>query len=112
LATAPSASDTVASSVPVATPVAVPIAEAGDEEHGWTTTWLGVLLMVLGFISLLSSSATLRGHRTGPAISRSRDKSAAKRGTFSVWDEEEQRPDNFHVTRRHRVKSAGPMRRA
>jgi hypothetical protein len=107
LVTAPSASDTVASSVPAATPVAVPIAEAGDEERGWTTTWLGVLLMVLG--SLLSSSATLQGHRPGPAISRSEGKSAANRRTFSVWDEADQRPDNFHVTRRHSV-IVGPSR--
>jgi hypothetical protein len=110
LATAPSASDTVASSVPAATPVAVPIAGADDEEHGWRTTWLGVLLMVLGFISLLSSSATLQGRRSGPAISRSEHKSMANRGTFAVWDEANRRPDNFHVPRRHYVKSAGPKR--
>jgi hypothetical protein len=109
LVTAPSASDTVASSVPAATPVAVPIAEAGDEEREWTTTWLGVLLMVFGFISLLSSSATLQGHRPRPAISRSEDRSAANRRTFSVWDEGDQRPDNFHVTRRHSV-IVGPRR--
>jgi hypothetical protein len=47
--------------VPPATPVAVPIAEAGDEGRGWTATWLGVLLMALGLVSLLSSSRTLRG---------------------------------------------------
>jgi hypothetical protein len=52
LAAAPSASDAVA---------AVPIAEAGDDGRGWTTTWLGVLLMGLGLVSLLISSWTLRG---------------------------------------------------
>jgi uncharacterized membrane protein len=61
LAAAPAASDAVAASVPPATPVAVPIAEAGDEGRGWTATWLGVLLMALGLVSLLSSSRTLRG---------------------------------------------------
>ena len=61
LAAAPAASDAVAASVPPATPVAVPIADAGDEGRGWTATWLGVLLMALGLVSLLSSSRTLRG---------------------------------------------------
>jgi hypothetical protein len=61
LAAAPASSDAVAASVPPATPVAIPIAEAGDEVPGWTATWLGVLLMALGFVFLLSSSRTLRG---------------------------------------------------
>ena len=111
LATAPSASDTVASSAPAATSLAVPIAEAIDEERGWMITWLGVLLMGLGFISLLSSSVTLRGHRAGRAISRSEDKSAANRRTSSVWEEADQRPDNFHVTRRQSV-IVGPSPRS
>jgi hypothetical protein len=106
LVSAPSASDTVASPLPAATPVAVPIAEAGDEKRGGTT-WLGVLLMALGFISLLSSSAALQGHRPGPAISRSEDKSAANRRTFSVWDEVHQRPNNSLIVgpRRHSPRS-------
>jgi hypothetical protein len=61
LAAAPAASDAVAASVPPATPVAVPIAEAGDDGPGWTATWLGVLLMALGFVFLLGASRTLRG---------------------------------------------------
>jgi len=87
LATAPPASDTVASSVPAAIPVTIPIAGADGEERAWTTTCLGALLIALGLISLLSSSATLRGHRAGRAISRYEDKSAANRRTFSVWHE-------------------------
>jgi hypothetical protein len=61
LAAAPAASDAVAVSVPWSTPFAVPIAEAGDDGWGWMTTWLGVLLMALGLVSLLISSWTLRG---------------------------------------------------
>jgi hypothetical protein len=61
LAAAPAASDAVAVSVPPSTPAAVPIAEAGDDGQGWTTTWLGVLLMGLGLVSLLIASPTLRG---------------------------------------------------
>ena len=61
LAAVPAASDAVTASVPPATPVAVPIAEAGDDGRGWTATWLGVLLVALGLVSLLSSSRTLRG---------------------------------------------------
>ena len=61
LAAAPAASDAITASVPSATPVAVPIAEAGDDARGGTATWLGVLLMALGLVSLLSSSRTVRG---------------------------------------------------
>ncbi|WP_245332019.1 hypothetical protein [Bradyrhizobium sp. NAS80.1] len=61
LAAAPAANDAVTAPVPPATPVAVPIAEAGDDGRGGTATWLGVLLMALGLVSLLSSSRTLRG---------------------------------------------------
>src|SRR6266566_4563152 len=57
----PAARSAVAASVPSATPVALPTAEASDDGRGWTATWLGVLLMALGFVSLLSSSRTLRG---------------------------------------------------
>jgi hypothetical protein len=61
LAAAPAASDAVAASVPPATPIAVPIAEVGDDGRGWTATWLGVLLIALGLVSVLSSNRTLRG---------------------------------------------------
>ena len=60
LAVAPAASDAVAASVPPATPVAFPIAEAADDGRGWTETWLGVLLMALGLVSVLGSSRTVR----------------------------------------------------
>ena len=60
LAVAPAASDAVAASVPPATPVAFPIAEAADDGRGWTETWLGVLLMALGLVSVLGSSQTVR----------------------------------------------------
>lgn len=61
LAAAPAASDAGAASMLPATPVAIPNAEAGDDGREWTATWLGVLLMALGLVSLLSSSRTLRG---------------------------------------------------
>ncbi|SDH02139.1 hypothetical protein SAMN05216338_1004311 [Bradyrhizobium sp. Rc2d] len=61
LAAAPAASEAVAASVPPA-PVAFPVAEAADDGRGWTATWLGVLLMVLGLVFILSSSRTVRGH--------------------------------------------------
>jgi hypothetical protein len=94
LAAAPSPSDTVASSVPSGSAVAVPIAEASNDRRGWTATWLGVLLMALGVVvSLLSSSRILRW----PAISWSEDELAAYRQTSSVWDEADQKLDNFHV---------------
>ena len=53
LAAAPATSDSVA-----AAPVAVPLTEAADHGLGWTTTWLGVLLMALGLGSILGSSWT------------------------------------------------------
>jgi hypothetical protein len=53
------ASYAVAASVPPAAPVAFPIAEAADDGRGWTATWLGVLLMALGLLTLLGSSRTL-----------------------------------------------------
>ena len=94
LAAAPSPSDTVASSVPSGSAVAVPIAEASNDGREWTATWLGVLLMALGVVvSLLSSSRILRW----PAISRSENELAAYRQTSSVWDEADQKLDNFHV---------------
>jgi hypothetical protein len=61
LAAAPSASDSVVSSMP-SNPAPVAFTQAGDEERAWTVNWVGVLLMTFGFICLLSSSATVRGH--------------------------------------------------
>jgi hypothetical protein len=48
------ATQVVAASAPSATPVAFPTAEASDDGRGWT--WLGVLLMALGLVSVLGSS--------------------------------------------------------
>ena len=56
----PAASDAVAASVSPAAPVTFPIAEAADDGRGWMATWLGVLLMALGLVSVLGSSRTLR----------------------------------------------------
>jgi hypothetical protein len=58
LAQAPAASDEVASA-PATTPIAAPAANAGGGED-WIASWLGVLLMALGFTALLSASGTLR----------------------------------------------------
>jgi hypothetical protein len=66
LAAAPAASATVVSSVPSARPVPVSLAQAGDEERGWPVTWVGVLLMTLGFVCLLSSSGAIRGLQLYP----------------------------------------------
>ncbi|WP_334431787.1 hypothetical protein [Bradyrhizobium sp. AZCC 1610] len=60
LGAAPAASGAVAASVPPAAPVAFPIAEAADDGRGWMATWLGVLLMALGVVSVLGSSQTVR----------------------------------------------------
>ncbi|MGX9431088.1 hypothetical protein [Bradyrhizobium sp. LeoA1S1] len=54
LMAAPAASDVVAASAPSAWPVAFPATKPGDDGPGWT--WLGVLLMALGLVSVLSSS--------------------------------------------------------
>jgi hypothetical protein len=51
--------DLLLAAVPPSTPAALSIAEAGDD--GWTATWLGVLLMGLGLVSLLISSRIIRG---------------------------------------------------
>jgi hypothetical protein len=51
-----------AGSVPPAAPVAFPIVEAIDDGQDWTATWLGVLLMALGFVAVLGSS--LSSNRT------------------------------------------------
>ncbi|MDI3561871.1 hypothetical protein [Bradyrhizobium sp. Arg816] len=55
LAATPAVSDAVAAS---ATPLAFSIADAGDDGQGWT--WLGALLMVFGFLFVLSASRTIR----------------------------------------------------
>ena len=60
LTAAPAARDAVAVSVPTAAPVAFPIAGAADDGRGWMATWLGVLLITLGLVSVLVSSRTLR----------------------------------------------------
>jgi hypothetical protein len=57
LAAAPAASDGIAASAPSAVPVAFPTAESGDDGRGWT--WLGVLLMAVGLVSVVSASQTL-----------------------------------------------------
>jgi len=58
LRVSPSANDTIDASVPAAIPVAFRLAETGDtgdDGWGWMATWLGVLLMGLGLVSLLSA---------------------------------------------------------
>ncbi|WP_244608153.1 hypothetical protein [Bradyrhizobium algeriense] len=55
LAAAPATSDSVA-----AAPVAFSFTEAADDGQDWMATWLGVLLMALGLVSVLGSSRTLR----------------------------------------------------
>jgi hypothetical protein len=56
LAAAPATSDSVAA----AAPVTFPFTEAADDGRDWMATWLGVLLMALGLVSVLGSSRTLR----------------------------------------------------
>lgn len=61
LAPAP-ANDVVTSSEPPTTPIGMLVltAEARNEAPSRTATWLGVLLMMLGMLSILSSSRSLR----------------------------------------------------
>lgn len=59
LAATPAASDVVVASAPSATPLAFSTAEAGDDD-GWGWTWLGMLLMAFGLLSVLSASRTIR----------------------------------------------------
>ncbi|SDJ84471.1 hypothetical protein SAMN05216338_10693 [Bradyrhizobium sp. Rc2d] len=67
LAVAPVANDAVPSPDPPAMVIGLRIGEARDEARSWTATWLGVLLMTLGGLSILSSSRTLRqAVRLGP----------------------------------------------
>ncbi|MGV7218081.1 hypothetical protein [Bradyrhizobium sp. UFLA05-112] len=58
LAAAPAAGEVIAASAPSATPVAFPATEVGGDGQGWT--WLGMLLMALGLVSILSASRTFR----------------------------------------------------
>ena len=60
LAAAPAAKDAVAVSAPAAAPAIFPAAEASDDGQGWMATWLGVLLMALGLVSVLIASRPLR----------------------------------------------------
>ncbi|MGY4629814.1 hypothetical protein [Bradyrhizobium sp. USDA 4486] len=55
LAATPAASDVVAAA---AMPLALSTTEAGDNEWGWT--WLGMLLMAVGLVSVLSASPIIR----------------------------------------------------
>ena len=81
LAAAPPASDLVATSVSSAAPAAISITEAGDDEPERTATWLGVLLIGLGLVSLLvGASRTLRGRLAGRAISPPEDGVGGHRG--------------------------------
>ncbi len=63
LATALFAGDGLGSSERPASPIAVSVAETAEGEQGWTATWLGISLMLLGFVSLLGSRAF-----DGPAL--------------------------------------------
>ena len=60
LSAAPADRGAVAASVPAAAPVAFPVTEAADDGPGWTATWLGMLLMALGAISVFGSSRIVR----------------------------------------------------
>ncbi|WP_314948215.1 hypothetical protein [Bradyrhizobium cosmicum] len=60
LPAAPVASEALAASVPPVMPIGVRATEAGDMGRGSTATWIGVLLMALGIVSVLSSSRELR----------------------------------------------------
>lgn len=70
LAAAPAAGDVVAASAPSVTPFAFPAVEAGDDGRGWT--WLGMLLMALGLVSVLSASRTIRWAVPLPSFGLSR----------------------------------------
>ncbi|MDA9475062.1 hypothetical protein XI03_11235 [Bradyrhizobium sp. CCBAU 65884] len=54
------ANDVVTPSKAPNMPIGVRIAEAGNEAASRTATWLGVLLMMLGMLSILSTSRSLR----------------------------------------------------
>ena len=69
LADSPAATDAAAASV---RPAAAPIADVTGS-GAWMTNWLGMLLLALGFASLLSSIRLLRGGRAGRDIAPSED---------------------------------------
>ena len=56
----PLAAAPTSDSVAAAAPVASPLTEAADDGRDWMATWLGVLLIALGLVSVLGSSRTLR----------------------------------------------------
>lgn len=60
LGAAPTVNDAMTSPAPPAVPIGTRLAEIRDEGPSRTATWLGVLLMMLGMFSLLSSSRSLR----------------------------------------------------
>ena len=86
LATASSADDNVGLSERPSPRVADPIAETSESEQGWTATWLGVVLMALGLVSLLSASRTIAA-LVGRLL-ESEDEPPANRRTSSVRAEE------------------------
>ncbi len=57
LSAAPAASEVVAASL---SPAALPLAETADDGWDSTASWIGMLLMALGLVSVLASSRTLR----------------------------------------------------
>ncbi|WP_271593306.1 hypothetical protein [Bradyrhizobium sp. CCBAU 65884] len=60
LLAAPPANDVATSSEHPIMPMGVRLAKAGHEAPSQTATWLGVLLMMLGMLSIISSSRSLR----------------------------------------------------
>jgi hypothetical protein len=115
LAAAPPASDAVATSVATAPPAAIPVTEAGDDESERTATWLGVLLIGLGFVFfLVGVSRTLWGRLAGRATSPPEDGVGGHRGPRNqhLLDSEASpaASDNFRIAaswpRRY-----GPVRR-
>ncbi|WP_027576824.1 hypothetical protein [Bradyrhizobium sp. WSM1743] len=52
--------DAVTSSGPPNMPTSVRLAEAANQAASRTATWLGVFLMMLGMLSILSASRSLR----------------------------------------------------
>jgi hypothetical protein len=79
LAAAPAESNAVAASIPMATENGVSGSKAGDNGRGWNATWLGVLLITLGLVSLLSSSRALWVAVEHPSRGRDRRKDGGRR---------------------------------
>lgn len=88
LATASFADDSVGSSEHPTPQVAAPIAETSKSRQGWTAAWLGVLLMALGFVSVLSSSRAFAGAMLVGRFLKSENELPADRRTQSVQAEE------------------------